>query len=211
MTNRPTMDRAKSAPLIGAIVIFVSLGSALISSRANEPNESDDEQSSGAAAAHALLQSLPEAKRKQAKSSFNSSERTNWNYVPTRRAGVALARARCKPENAGRSIAAFRVEPRRLSRLLDRSCSTNRSWRRSKETRGAIRSSTTRQCLANLVRVHLGRGDSKAIIFRSTRPMSTVKLKSWRRSSWARTPRACRKAPKPVCDCSRQKKIWLAI
>lgn len=91
MTNGPTIDRAKPAPLIGAVVIFVSLGAGLMSSRANEPDESDGKQSSGAAAARALLQSLPEAKRTQAELSFDSSERTNWNYVPTRRAGVALA------------------------------------------------------------------------------------------------------------------------
>src|SRR5688572_754995 len=78
MTNGPVIDRAKPAPLIGAVVILISLGAALVSSRANEPNESDDKQSSGAAAARALLQSLPEAKRTKAKLSFDSPERTNW-------------------------------------------------------------------------------------------------------------------------------------
>lgn len=61
-----------------------------MSSRANEPNESEENQV-GTAAAHALLQSLPEAKRTQAKLSFDSSERTNWNYIPMKRAGIALA------------------------------------------------------------------------------------------------------------------------
>ena len=70
--------------IVGALV-FVSL------SGANEPNQSDDNRSSGTAAARALLQSLPEAKRAEAKLSFDSPERTNWNYVPTKRAGVALA------------------------------------------------------------------------------------------------------------------------
>ena len=60
-------------------------------SRANEPDESDDKRSSGTAAAGALLQSLPEAKRTQAQLSFDSSERTNWHYIPKRRAGVPLA------------------------------------------------------------------------------------------------------------------------
>jgi hypothetical protein len=91
MTNRLTIHCGKPAPLIGAVVIFVSLGAVLMSSRANEPNESDDKQPSGAAAARELLQSLPEAKLTQAKLPFDSSERTNWNYVPTSRAGVALA------------------------------------------------------------------------------------------------------------------------
>jgi hypothetical protein len=73
-----------------AAVIFVSLGTALVSNSANAPSESDDMGSSGAAAARSLLQSLPEAKRTQARLSFDSSERTNWNYVPRRRPGVAL-------------------------------------------------------------------------------------------------------------------------
>ena len=73
-----------------AVAMFVSLGVVLMSSTAN-PDESDDKQSSGTAAARALLQSLPQAKRTQAQLSFDSSERTSWNYVPMRRAGVALA------------------------------------------------------------------------------------------------------------------------
>src|SRR5687768_8157165 len=90
MTNGLTINCAKLVLLIGAVVIFVTLGATLMPSRANESNESDDKRSSGTAAASALLQSLPEAKRTQAKLSFDSPERTNWNYVPTRRAGVAL-------------------------------------------------------------------------------------------------------------------------
>ena len=72
MTNRLT--------IIGAALIISSLGVA-----------SDDQQSPGATAAHALLQSLPPARRSQAQLPFDSSERTKWNYVPTNRAGVALA------------------------------------------------------------------------------------------------------------------------
>jgi hypothetical protein len=74
-----------------AMVALVSVGAVLMSSRANEPDESDDKQPAGTVAARALLQSLPEAKRTQAQLSFESSERTNWNYVPTSRAGVPLA------------------------------------------------------------------------------------------------------------------------
>jgi hypothetical protein len=82
---------AKPALLIGAAVILVSLGAALMSSRANESDGSDDKQSAGTAAARALLQSLAEAKRAQAQLPFDSPERTNWNYVPMKRAGVSLA------------------------------------------------------------------------------------------------------------------------
>jgi hypothetical protein len=77
--------------IIVAVVVSVSAGAVLMSSRANEPDASDDKRSSGTAAAQALLEALPEAKRRQAQLSFESSERTNWNYVPLRRAGVPLA------------------------------------------------------------------------------------------------------------------------
>src|SRR5262245_57921301 len=86
MSNRSprlfTLNRTQRSLLIGAVVMIVSLGAA---------QESDDKESSSAAAARALLQSLPEAKRTQAALPFDSSERTKWNYVPTKRAGVALA------------------------------------------------------------------------------------------------------------------------
>lgn len=91
MTTGLTNNGVQPVLLIGAGVIFVSLGAAFMSSRANVPNESVDQPPFGTAAARALLQSLPEAKRAQAQLSFDSSERTNWNYVPARRAGVALA------------------------------------------------------------------------------------------------------------------------
>ena len=91
MTNKLTINCVRPLLLAGAVVIAVSLGAALVSSHANVPNKSDDKKSSGTEAANALLQSLPEAKRTQAKLPFDSPERTNWHYVPKRRAGVALA------------------------------------------------------------------------------------------------------------------------
>lgn len=69
---------------LGTIIFIISLGAVPMSSRANEPP-------SGEAAANALLQSLPEAERKQAQLPFDSPERTEWNYVPMKRAGVPLA------------------------------------------------------------------------------------------------------------------------
>jgi hypothetical protein len=57
------MNSAKPAPSIGAVVIFASLGAAFMSSRANEPNERNDEQSSATTAARAFVQSLPEVRR----------------------------------------------------------------------------------------------------------------------------------------------------
>jgi hypothetical protein len=82
---------ANLKPFIVAVVLSVSVGVVLMSSRADEPDASDDKGSSATAAAQALLQALPEAKRTQAQLSFESSERTNWNYVPMRRGGVPLA------------------------------------------------------------------------------------------------------------------------
>jgi hypothetical protein len=52
---------------------------------------SDKPESSGAQAASSLLQALPDNKRSQAQLPFESGERTEWNYVPTKRAGVPLA------------------------------------------------------------------------------------------------------------------------
>lgn len=90
MTNGLTTARTKPALLIGAFLIFTSLGAALMTSRANETNEREDKPSSGTAAAHTLVQSLPEAKQTRVRLPFDSSERTNWNYVPMKRAGIAL-------------------------------------------------------------------------------------------------------------------------
>jgi hypothetical protein len=91
MTNGPTSRSATPVLLIGAVAIIASLGAALMPSRANPPNQSDAKRSSGAEAASELLQALPEARRTQANLSFDSPERTNWNYVPMKRAGVPLA------------------------------------------------------------------------------------------------------------------------
>lgn len=44
-----------------------------------------------ATTARSLLQALPESKRPQAQLPFESDQRTNWNYVPMKRAGVPLA------------------------------------------------------------------------------------------------------------------------
>jgi Protein of unknown function (DUF3500) len=180
-----------------------------MSSRANVPNESDDKQSSGTAAARALLQSLPEAERTQAQLSFDSYERTNWNYVPTRRAGVALAELDANQKTL--------IDPLLRSALSPAGFKTAQQIVQHESILAEIEGNprrdpglSTPQSLGSLVRVHLGRGDSKAIIFLSTRPTSTVTLKSWRRSSWVRTLPAFRPVRKPVCDCSRQRKIWLA-
>lgn len=73
------------------VVIAVSAlaGAVLMSSR--ESDGANDEQSSSAQAASSLLDALPGGKRSQAQLPFESDDRTRWNYVPTKRAGVPLA------------------------------------------------------------------------------------------------------------------------
>lgn len=51
---------------------------------------SDEQESAGAQAARSFLQALPESKRLQVQLPFESDERTRWNYVPMRRAGIPL-------------------------------------------------------------------------------------------------------------------------
>src|SRR5262245_45056022 len=80
----------QSTPAVGAVVICFALATILLSSRADE-SDSDANGAPGADAARALLKSLPQAKRTQAQLPFESAERTDWNYVPMRRAGVPLA------------------------------------------------------------------------------------------------------------------------
>ena len=62
-----------------------------MSSNADEPKGKAESTDEGATAAESLLRSLSSAQRKQAQFAFDSDERQNWNYVPMRRAGVALA------------------------------------------------------------------------------------------------------------------------
>ena len=81
-------DRAVPASLLGGVVVLATLGGALLSSRADEP---DEHLSAGTEAARALVQSLPEADQRKVKLPFDSPERTKWHYVPMQRAGVPLA------------------------------------------------------------------------------------------------------------------------
>jgi hypothetical protein len=86
------MKLAKRQAGIGAIVIVSVVGATLMSIRADDSKGATDEQeSAGAQAARALLQALPDNKRSQAQLPFESGERTNWNYIPMKRAGVPLA------------------------------------------------------------------------------------------------------------------------
>ena len=70
---------------ISVIAISAMLGVLLMSSR--DSDGADDKQS----AASSLLQALPAGKRPQAQLPFESDERTNFNYVPMKRAGIPLA------------------------------------------------------------------------------------------------------------------------
>jgi len=87
------MTSARLLLIVGAIVMLATLGATLMSSRADETGKSQQkrEPESASDAANALLQALPQTTRTQVQLSFDSAERTNWNYVPMRRAGVPLA------------------------------------------------------------------------------------------------------------------------
>jgi len=80
----------KRPTLIGVMAISAILGAALMSSR-DSSGASDEPGTSGTQAARSLLQALPESKRSQAQLPFESDQRTQWNYVPMKRAGVPLA------------------------------------------------------------------------------------------------------------------------
>jgi hypothetical protein len=75
---------------IGVVAIAAIVGTALMSTR-DSKGANDEQQTSGEQAARSLLQALPENKRTQAQLPFESGERTEWNYVPMKRAGVPLA------------------------------------------------------------------------------------------------------------------------
>jgi hypothetical protein len=75
---------------IGVVAIAAIVGTALMSTH-DSKGANDEQQISGEQAARSLLQALPENKRTQAQLPFESGERTEWNYVPMKRAGVPLA------------------------------------------------------------------------------------------------------------------------
>ena len=75
---------------IVVIAISAMAGAALMSTRDSD-GANDERQLSSAQAAQSLLKALPDSRRSQAQLPFESSERTEWNYVPMKRAGIALA------------------------------------------------------------------------------------------------------------------------
>lgn len=80
-------NRIARLALMGVMAI---VGATVMSSR-DSNGASDEPQSSGSQAAQSLLQALPANKRSQAQLPFQSGERTEWNYVPMKRAGIPLA------------------------------------------------------------------------------------------------------------------------
>lgn len=74
----------------------------------------DDRQSSSAQAASSLLRALPEGKRAQAQLPFESDQRTEWNYVPMKRAGVPLADLDANQKTLVDSLLSSALSPRGL-------------------------------------------------------------------------------------------------
>src|SRR5688572_32904024 len=72
---------------IGIIALAAIVGTSFMSTR--DSKGANDAQPPSAASS--LLKALPESKRSQAQLPFESAERTDWNYVPMKRAGVPLA------------------------------------------------------------------------------------------------------------------------
>jgi hypothetical protein len=72
-----------------SVIALSAVGATLMPSR--DSNGADEQPPSAAEPARSLLQALPEGKRSQAQLPFESSERTQWHYVPMKRAGVPLA------------------------------------------------------------------------------------------------------------------------
>jgi hypothetical protein len=72
---------------IDVIAVAAIVGTALVST--SDSNGANDQPQTSAA--QSLLQALPENKQAQAQLPFESDERTEWNYVPMKRAGVPLA------------------------------------------------------------------------------------------------------------------------
>jgi hypothetical protein len=88
------MNASRTSLWAGFAIVATSVGVAFMSSRADETTRNSQTQESaapGLSAAKNLLNSLPEGKQKQVRFAFDSAERTNWNYVPMRRAGIPLA------------------------------------------------------------------------------------------------------------------------
>ena len=63
-------------------------------------------------AAHAALHALPDSTRREAMFSFDSTERSNWFYVPIDRKGVTLARMTAEARARVDSLLAIGLSPR---------------------------------------------------------------------------------------------------
>jgi hypothetical protein len=76
---------------ISVIAISAMLGALIMSNRDSDGADDKPQSSDAQAAAQSLLKALPESKHSQARLPFESDERTNFNYVPMKRAGIPLA------------------------------------------------------------------------------------------------------------------------
>jgi hypothetical protein len=98
---------------IGILALAAIAGTALMSTR-DSKGANDAQPPAAAQSARSLLQTLPEGKRSQAQLPFESGERTEWNYVPMKRAGVPLAELDANQKTLVDSLLSSALSPQGL-------------------------------------------------------------------------------------------------
>jgi len=73
------------------IASIVLVGHAQAPDKTSQTIDGDGGRNEGAKAARDFIDALPDSSRADALFSFESSERTNWNFVPMKRRGITLA------------------------------------------------------------------------------------------------------------------------
>jgi hypothetical protein len=130
-----------------------------------------DRTPAAVAAARAALRALPDSTRTGATFSFDSTERSNWFYVPIERKGVTLARmtaeARARVDSLLLSDSAQAASPRRRASCATRpSCTTSRRPVHLPHAAScAIPTCTISACSASRTPRPLGDGASRVTIF----------------------------------------------
>jgi hypothetical protein len=103
-------------PLSHCLCLGISLCSLAVQAQEPDPNQ---ENSAAAEAAQDLLKALPETTRADISDSFDSSERTNWNFVPMKRAGVPLGALSSEQRGLLDPLLASALSPQALATAKD--------------------------------------------------------------------------------------------
>lgn len=100
-------------PCALALALAAITGTALMSSHDSD-GANDNPPPKAEQAARSLLEALPENKRSQAQLPFESDQRTQWNYVPMKRAGIALAQLDTDEKSLVDSLLSSALSPQAL-------------------------------------------------------------------------------------------------